>query len=65
MPTHFKAACGATSPHQNEIQTPEKLKWSAGDRSLDPNSVMTFLYLIVPLPLIIPSQLIMSAPALD
>lgn len=61
----FKAACGATGSHQNKIQAPEKLKWSTGDWSLVPNSVMTFLYLIVPLPHIIPSQLIMSAPALD
>lgn len=65
LPTHFKTAFKATSSHQNQIQSPEKLKWSTRDGSLAPNSVMTFLYLIVPLPLIIPSQLIMSAPALD
>lgn len=40
----FKAACGATGSHQNKIQAPEKLKWSTGDWSLVPNSVMTFLY---------------------
>lgn len=61
----FKAACRATSSHQNQIQTPEKLKWSTGDGSCVPNSVMTFLRLIVPLLLIIPSQLIICAPALD
>lgn len=55
----FKAACRASRTKQ----TPEKHKWSTGDRSLVPNSGVTFLYLVVPLPLI--SQLIMSAPALD
>lgn len=61
----FKAACGATSSHQNKTATQGKLKRSIGDRILAPNSVVTFLYLIVPLALVIPSQLIMSAPALD
>lgn len=61
----FKAACRASSSHQNKTETPEKHKWSTGDRSLVPNSGVTFLYSVVPLPLIIPSQLIMSAPALD
>ncbi len=46
----FKGACRATSSHQNKIQTPEKLKWSSRDQSLVPSSVMTFPYLIVPLP---------------
>lgn len=54
----FKAACRASSSHQNKTDSGK-----AQDRSLVPNSGVTFLYLVVPLPLI--SQLIMSAPALD
>lgn len=44
----FKAARGATSSHKNKTQALEKLKWSTGDRSLIPNSVMTFLLLDCP-----------------
>lgn len=57
VPTHLRQPAGHPA-HTRTKQTPEKHKWSTGDRSLVPNSGVTFLYLVVPLPLI--SQLIMS-----